>query len=62
MTSTTTNKKEIVDFLWEWAESNGEWSKLLVDKIVSTESNLLPADRNQVLTAYENPTKSKEIG
>ena len=52
MTSTTTNKKEIVDFLWEWAESNGEWSKLLVDKIVSTESNLLPADRNQVFNYF----------
>ena len=50
MTSTTTNKKEIVDFLWEWAESesNGEWRKLLIEKIVSTESNLSPSDRNQV--------------
>ncbi len=52
MTSTTTNKKEIVDFLWEWAESNGEWSKLLIEKIVSTESNLLPADRNQVFNYF----------
>jgi hypothetical protein len=52
MASTTTNKKEIVDFLWEWAESNGEWSKLLIDKIVSTESNLQPADRNQVFNYF----------
>lgn len=52
MASTTTNKKEIVDFLWEWAESNGEWSKLLIDKIVSTESNLLPADRSQVFNYF----------
>jgi energy-coupling factor transporter ATP-binding protein EcfA2 len=52
MASTTTNKKEIVDFLWEWAESNGEWSKLLIEKIVSTESNLLPADRNQVFNYF----------
>ncbi len=52
MASTTTNKKQIVDFLWEWAESNGEWSKLLIDKIVSTESNLLPADRNQVFNYF----------
>lgn len=52
MASTTTNKKEIVDFLWEWAESNGEWSKLLIDKIVSTESNLIPADRNQVFNYF----------
>jgi|694.fasta_scaffold130226_2 energy-coupling factor transporter ATP-binding protein EcfA2 len=52
MASTTANKKQIVDFLWEWAESNGEWSKLLIDKIVSTESNLLPADRNQVFNYF----------
>lgn len=52
MTSSTTTKKQIVDFLWEWAESNGEWSKLLIDKIVSNESDLLPADRNQVFNYF----------
>jgi energy-coupling factor transporter ATP-binding protein EcfA2 len=52
MASTTTNKKEIVDFLWEWTESNEEWSKLLIEKIVSTESNLLPADRNEVFNYF----------
>jgi len=52
MSSTTTNKKEIVDFLWEWAGSNGEWSKLLIDKIVSTESNLPPSDRSQVFNYF----------
>jgi energy-coupling factor transporter ATP-binding protein EcfA2 len=52
MTSTTTNKKEIVDFLWEWAETNGQWSKLLIDKIVSTESNLSPFDRTQIFNYF----------
>lgn len=52
MASTTTNKKEIVDFLWEWAENNGEWSKLLIDKIVSTENSLLPDERNQILNYF----------
>jgi len=52
MASTTANKKEIVDFLWEWAESNGEWSKLLIDKIVKTENNLLTADRSQVFNYF----------
>ncbi|MDM8158535.1 hypothetical protein QUH73_01775 [Labilibaculum sp. K2S] len=28
MSSTTANKKEIVDFLWEWAQTNGDWSKI----------------------------------
>src|SRR5258706_1628901 len=52
MASTTTHKKEIVDFLWEWAESHGDWSKLLVSKIVSTESNLLIEDRNTVFNYF----------
>lgn len=54
MTSTTTNKKETVDFLWEWAESesNGEWRKLLIKKIVSTESNLSQSDRDQVFNYF----------
>jgi len=52
MASTTTNKKEIVDFLWEWAESNGEWSKLLTEKVVSTESNLVPIDRSLVFNYF----------
>lgn len=52
MASTTTNKKEIVDFLWDWAEINGEWSKLLIEKIVTTESNLLAAERNEVFNYF----------
>ena len=47
MASTTTTKKEIVDFLWEWAESHGEWGKLLIDQIVSTETDLSSQDRQQ---------------
>jgi hypothetical protein len=30
MASTTTAKKEIVDFLWDWAETQGDWGKLLI--------------------------------
>ncbi len=52
MTSTTTKKKEIVDFLWEWAESNGDWSKLLIEKIVSTEQSLSSTDRNLVFSYF----------
>ncbi len=52
MASTTINKKEIVDFLWEWAESHGDWSKLLVSKIVSTESNLPTVDRQTVFNYF----------
>lgn len=52
MASTTTKKKEIVDFLWEWAESHGDWSKLLINKIVSTESNLQSAERETVFNYF----------
>lgn len=52
MLSTTTSKKEIVDFLWEWAESHGDWSKLLINKIVSTESNLPSAERESVFNYF----------
>ena len=52
MASTTTKKKEIVDFLWEWAEGNGEWSKLLIEKIVNTENVLLPTDREVIFDYF----------
>lgn len=52
MTSTTTSKKELVDFLWEWAENHGEWSKLLVDKVVTTESSLSPSDRATIFNYF----------
>jgi|LSQX01.2.fsa_nt_gb ABC-type transport system involved in cytochrome c biogenesis ATPase subunit len=51
MVSTTTNKKEIVDFLWDWA-GNADWAKLLVQKIVSTENSLLPVERDEVFKYF----------
>lgn len=51
MASTTTNKKEIVDFLWDWA-GNSDWAKLLVHKVVSTESSLPIADRKEVFKYF----------
>jgi hypothetical protein len=52
MPSTTPNKKAIVDFLWEWTANKGDWSKLLVSKIVTTESPLSTLDRNQVFNYF----------
>ena len=51
MVSTTTNKKEIDDFLWDWA-GNADWAKLLVQKIVSTENSLLPVERDEVFKYF----------
>lgn len=52
MALTTTNKKEIVDFLWEWTENHEQWSKQLIDKIVSTERNLIPAEKEIIFNYF----------
>ena len=52
MTSTATSKKELVDFLWEWAENHGAWSKLLVDKVVATESSLSLSERSTIFNYF----------
>jgi hypothetical protein len=52
MTSITATKKGIVDFLWDWAEPNGDWAKLLVSKIVSTEESLSTKERNIVFNYF----------
>lgn len=51
MASTTMNKKEIVDFLWDWA-GNSDWAKLLVHKVVNNESSLLKTDREEVFKYF----------
>ena len=52
MVSTTSNKKEIIDFLWEWAESHGDWGKILIDKIVRTESNISKNERQTIFNYF----------
>lgn len=52
MASTTTAKKEIVDFLWDWADSHGDWGKLLVNKVVSGESRLSQKDRQEIFNYF----------
>ncbi len=52
MASTTPNRKAIVDFLWEWTENQAAWSKLLISKIVATESLLSTADRETVFNYF----------
>lgn len=52
MASTTTSKKGIVDFLWEWAENTGDWAKLLVNNIVNTESSLNAKNREQIFDYF----------
>ena len=46
--ATSSTKKGIIDYLWEWGEQNGEWGKLLVSKIVGKEAALSVEDREEV--------------
>jgi energy-coupling factor transporter ATP-binding protein EcfA2 len=52
MASTTNAKKEIIDFLWEWAETKGDWAKLLIDKIVKLEAALPATERDEVFSHF----------
>jgi energy-coupling factor transporter ATP-binding protein EcfA2 len=52
MASTTNSKKEIIDFLWEWADPKGEWARLLVDNVVKTEAALSSVDRQLVFDYF----------
>ncbi len=52
MSSTSTNKKEIVDFLWEWTVNKGIWAELLVNKIVSSENELSSTERETIFNYF----------
>ncbi|MGM0580712.1 MAG: AAA family ATPase [Bacteroidota bacterium] len=52
MASSTTKKKEIIDFLWDWAEGHGDWAKLLVQKVVDKESSLNQSEREEVFKYF----------
>ncbi|OAV72128.1 hypothetical protein Barb4_00156 [Bacteroidales bacterium Barb4] len=52
MSSTTTTKKEIIDFLWEWAETKGDWGKLLIDKVVTSENELSSTNRKEIFNYF----------
>ena len=55
--ATTKTKKEILDYLWEWAANDKEWGKLLVKRIVDQESNLSKEEIEKVYNQF-----LKEIG
>lgn len=52
MASTTAAKKEIIDYLWDWADTRGDWAKLLVQLVVTTESQLEDDDRKKVFDHF----------
>lgn len=50
--SSTATKKELVDFLWEWAENHNDWGKLLIYKIVTTECSLSSVHRQEIFNYF----------
>lgn len=52
MSSTTTNKKAVEDFLWEWSNNHGDWGKLLIHSVVTTESHLSSIKREEIFNFF----------
>lgn len=52
--STTNTKKEIVDYLWDWAEQNGTWAKHLVKEVVEKERPLDKNERDNIYQIFSN--------
>lgn len=48
--ATTTAKKEILDYLWEWAETTGPWAKLLIKTVAVKEEGL---SENELKAVYD---------
>ena len=48
----TNGKKEITDFLWDWASNQGQWAMLLTDTIIRTSSNLSDAERKNIFDYF----------
>jgi hypothetical protein len=52
MISTSKSKRAIVDFLWDWALTQGDWAELLISKVVTSESELSTTDRQEVYNYF----------
>jgi len=50
--STTEAKRDVIDFLWDWAEGAGNWAKLLVHKVVLNEDALVEDDRKEIYKVF----------
>lgn len=55
---TTTTKKEILEYLWEWAEKTGHWAKLLVKTVVQKEAPLSEEELGIIYNDFLKPLLS----
>jgi len=58
--ATTTSKKEILDYLWEWAENTGDWAKFLVKTVIEKEEVLSEDELNAVYSVFLKSILPKE--
>ncbi len=61
MNSTTASKKNIVDFLWEWAEKHDDWGKYLVELIVKGEAALNSVERQLIFDYFIDSFRKNKI-
>lgn len=48
----TTTKKEITDFLWEWAKAQGLWAEMLTDAVIKTSESLEELKRQEIFEYF----------
>ncbi len=58
--ATTKSKKEILDYLWEWAESSGEWAKKLTKNTVEKESGLSETELSDIYSLFFKEITTEE--
>lgn len=54
MKSETIHKRQVIDFLSEWAKEKGEWASLLLDMVISKEEDITDDDRHKIFCYLEN--------
>jgi hypothetical protein len=50
--TSTTLKKEVVDFLWDWTDGRAYWARLLVKQITETEEMLSEENRKSIFSYF----------
>ena len=60
--ATTTSKKEILDYLWEWAENSGEWAKKLTKIAVEKESGMSEDELNDIYALFLKEITTEDKG
>ncbi|MEW4922493.1 AAA family ATPase [Algibacter sp. 2305UL17-15] len=50
--TTVNTQRELIDYLWEWAESKGLWAKLLVQKVTTSQAPLSQIEKQEIFNYY----------